>query len=385
MVSEHNRIMGELCFVQADNARKASAHPVSEHWFNNALSLDPENPLFLEASVYPLALQHKCKEAIDRCTKAMEKLEGYPKDNLHYTRSLLYLNTEDYLTGFKDFEIRLRQRPIAAIHDRLNTKPYWNGEPCKSLYIFGEQGFGDIIMFARYVPLIKSKFNVEKIYFEVPKSCGDLFRYAFRNSPEIEVISVRSTYELLGTDKEFLASDYYIQQLSLATLFKTTFDTVPDIHIDVDQASIDKFSYLKEKNTVAVLVGGRPENGDPAVQEWNARRNVSKERVEEILKDFHIVYIQQDLNPELKSWSDTAGVLANCKFAVCIDSGPIHLAGAMGVPTILLNHYQTCWRWTLDKERTPWYNNLVIIRQIREGDWEPVFIKLKDYIEKHYG
>lgn len=386
MITTENRIMAELCFVQADAARKVNSYSVAEHWFTNALELDPENPLFLEASVYPIALQHKYSEAIERCTLAMKYLEGYPRDNLQYTRSLIYLNTNDYLRGFKDFEIRLKQRPIAAIHEKLSAVPYWEGEPCKTLYVFGEQGFGDILMFSRYLPLVKTKFNVEKIYFEVPKACAGLFKYNFRNDPEIEVISVRSTYELLGTDKEFQESDYYIQQLSLARLFETTFDTVPAIKIEAEPEYIEKFKYLSADNVIALCPGGRPENGDPAVNEWNNRRNVDKNYLENIVtnRGYNIVYLQQELNNSIETWSDTAGILANCKMAISIDSGPVHLCGAMGLETVLLNHYQSCWRWTLDKAYTPWYStNLKIIRQKYEGDWRSVFDELEAHLGKN--
>ena len=59
----------------------------------------------------------------------------------------------------------------------------------------------------------------------------------------------------------------------------------------------------------------------------------------------------------------------------------MHLAGAMGIDTILLNHHQSCWRYTLTDKHTPWYGkNLFIVRQQIEGNWQSVFEELKVYV-----
>lgn len=387
MNTEETRIMSEVCFNNAQQAHQLLQYAPAEHWYNNTLYFDPDNKDVLNASIYPLALQRKYKEAIARATKVMEISDTH-RDNAHYSRGLMYLTTNDYINGFKDFEIRLKQRPIAAIHEKLNVKPYWNGEPCKTLYVFGEQGFGDIIMFSRYLPLIKTKFKVDKIYFDVPKPCADLFKYNFRNDPEIEVISVRSTYELLGTDKEFLSSDYYIQQLSLARLFETTFDTVPPIHLEAEPEFIEKqsraFPYVVGKKTIGIVCGGRPVMGDPMVAEWNGRRNVDQERICKILADFNIVSLEKEQNPEIQTWSDTAGLMMNCDLIVTVDSGPAHLAGALGCKTLLLNHFQHCWRFAHDGQQTPWYGgNFKQIRQKQEGNWEPVYAELAEKVKEY--
>lgn len=381
MLSEKDRVLSELCQVQAIQAHRIEAYSVSERWYHNALCIEPENEDIIYSSIYPLALQRKYPEAIARCTKSMQSEKH--KHDAEYTRGLLYLTINDYKNGFKDFEIRLKQRQLAAIHDRLKHKPYWNGEDCNALYIYGEQGFGDIFMFSRYLPLIKTKFKVDKIYFEVPKSCKELLSYNFRNDKDIEVISERKTYATLGTDEAFHKSDFYIQQLSLPRLFETTFETVPEIKLEAEPEYIEKYKYLSDGNAVGVIYGGRDDRGDFLVKEWNDRRNINPDILNEILKSYNIVPLQQELNPNIKTWSDTAGIMANCKFIVSVDSGPVHVAGGLGVETIMLNHYQTCWRFTLDQKYTPWYSkNFTIIRQKLDRNWDNVFQELQDYFRE---
>ena len=57
---------------------------------------------------------------------------------------------------------------------------------------------------------------------------------------------------------------------------------------------------------------------------------------------------------------------------ISVDTSTLHLAAAMGKPTWLLNKYETCWRWLLEGDTSPWYATLKIYRQDAKMDWKPV-------------
>lgn len=69
---------------------------------------------------------------------------------------------------------------------------------------------------------------------------------------------------------------------------------------------------------------------------------------------------------------DTAAVLANCDLLISADSGVVHLAGALGIPTWVALRFVPEWRWGLTGERTPWYPSLRLFRQPADGDWPAV-------------
>lgn len=69
---------------------------------------------------------------------------------------------------------------------------------------------------------------------------------------------------------------------------------------------------------------------------------------------------------------DTAAVVANCDLLISADSGVVHLAGALGIPTWVALSYVPEWRWGLSGERTPWYPSLRLFRQPAHGDWPAV-------------
>jgi ADP-heptose:LPS heptosyltransferase len=78
------------------------------------------------------------------------------------------------------------------------------------------------------------------------------------------------------------------------------------------------------------------------------------------------------LAPLLSNFSDSAFALDAMDLVITVDTALAHLAGALGVPTLLLLHAFPDWRWLLGREDSPWYPTLRIYRQPMQGDWETV-------------
>ena len=78
----------------------------------------------------------------------------------------------------------------------------------------------------------------------------------------------------------------------------------------------------------------------------------------------------QDWSEELHDFADTAALIAALDLVISVDTGVVHLAGALGKPVWLLNRFDRCWRWMLDREDSPWYPSLRQFRQARPNDWD---------------
>jgi hypothetical protein len=76
-----------------------------------------------------------------------------------------------------------------------------------------------------------------------------------------------------------------------------------------------------------------------------------------------------DFTVEIDDFADTAGLVDGLDLVISVDTSTAHLAAAMGKPVWLLNRYDTCWRWLLHRDDSPWYPTLRQFRQPAPGDW----------------
>jgi hypothetical protein len=67
---------------------------------------------------------------------------------------------------------------------------------------------------------------------------------------------------------------------------------------------------------------------------------------------------------------DSAAVMMNLDLVISSDTAAAHLAGALGCPVWIVLQRVPDWRWTMDREDTPWYPTARLFRQTDGGDWD---------------
>lgn len=80
----------------------------------------------------------------------------------------------------------------------------------------------------------------------------------------------------------------------------------------------------------------------------------------------------QELGSRFGSFENTAAALQDLDLLVSTDTSVPHLAGTLGIPTWLLLSKIPDWRWGLEGARTAWYRSIRIFRQEQRGDWAGV-------------
>lgn len=88
-----------------------------------------------------------------------------------------------------------------------------------------------------------------------------------------------------------------------------------------------------------------------------------------------------------QAFMDTISILRNIDVLVTIDTSIAHLAGVMGVKTLLLIGYTSEWRW-FDTDDKIWYDSVNIIRMRQQkplADLIPIIKQITDeyYVTKH--
>jgi len=66
--------------------------------------------------------------------------------------------------------------------------------------------------------------------------------------------------------------------------------------------------------------------------------------------------------PPMDDWEATARALEQLDGVISVDTAVAHLAGSLGIPTVLLLPEPCDWRWGLEGERTPWYSSVRLLR-----------------------
>ena len=68
-------------------------------------------------------------------------------------------------------------------------------------------------------------------------------------------------------------------------------------------------------------------------------------------------------------WLQTAQALETLDLLVSVDTSVAHLAGALGIPTVLILSAPADWRWGQSGCRTFLYDSMRLVRCAAPGEW----------------
>jgi ADP-heptose:LPS heptosyltransferase len=85
-----------------------------------------------------------------------------------------------------------------------------------------------------------------------------------------------------------------------------------------------------------------------------------------------------DHTAHLHDFTDTAAMLMELDLVIAVDTSVAHLAGALGRPVWTLLPFAPDWRWLLERDDSPWYPTMRLIRQPRLKDWDSVITTVRE-------
>lgn len=295
---------------------------------------------------------------------------------LRWERALTLLQVGEYEQGFKDYEYR---RGIATYRTRPTPGTPWDGSDLKGKRIFlsTEQGFGDTLMAARYVPLVKARGG----------------RILFECHPELRrVLGGLPVDEFVPAGQAFPDFDVQASQMSLPYLCGTRFDNVPppvNLHIPPDaRAKAARILRPAEPGIlrVGIIWSGRVTFADNARRASDLRSflqfgsvpgvrlySLQKGPPEDQLEEMGSRMLVTPLGPHIEDFADTAALLEQLDLLIMTDSSTAHLAGSLGTPVWNLVQFMPYWVYGDGGGRTPWYPSMRLFRQKDDQDWGPVF------------
>ncbi len=283
----------------------------------------------------------------------------------HWNRGVALLLGGDMADGWQGYEWRKRNFPDSFT---ALPGPQWDGGPLedRTILVLAEQGLGDTIQFARYLPLLAAR------------------------GARVVVECAPSLVSLLGTMPGIVAvprgsrptHDVWVDQMSLPRLFGTDLGSVPSpagyLRPDpVRTAGWD--TLLPDGLRVGLVWAG---NG---LHSNDRRRSMPAASLAPLLAVGGCSFTSlqagphagelagvSDVSASLTDWTETAAAVSALDLVVTVDTAVAHLAGALAIPAWVMLPHAPDWRWMLGRQDTPWYAATRLFRQDRPGDWAGV-------------
>lgn len=255
-------------------------------------------------------------------------------------------------------------------------QPLWKGEPLmgKTLLLHCEQGFGDTLMFVRYAPLAKQLGG--KVLLLV--------------QPELaELVATCPGVDGVFSEEGWLPPfDVHLPLLSLPHVFQTDLASIPASipYLDVPDRVPNRsgicecLARSQGRTRIGISWAGNPTHARDtqrsipldALLPLQALPEVAWYAFQHGVTEVPPLPGIETLAPLLSDFSDSAYALSGMDLVITVDTALAHLAGALGIPTLLLVSYLPDWRWLMGREDSPWYPTLRIYRQTHAGNWDSV-------------
>ena len=357
----HNNYAGYLMRV----FRHADALPV----LDRALALKPDYPAAHANHGLTLKMLGRFAEAAEAFDRALalEPGNAYALTNRGELRLLL----GDQARGWIDYQSRF----VTQWHNwplLQSPVPLWSGEPLAGLRVLAitDAGNGDIIHFARYVPLLVAAGA------DVTVVCRPRLQRLL--APLLAGTRVVTDVD---DDQRFdCLVPFSNLPFVLAKPVATMPDTEPYLLAEPERVAAWRSKLGTEDFKVGLCWRGS--------QDWRADpyRSIPLAAFAPLaaLPGVRLISLQMDaetgaafplehlegVDAGTDSFIDTAAIMANLDLVVTIDTSIAHLAGALARPTAVLLRKVPEWRWLLGRDETPWYPTARLYRQEAAFDWD---------------
>lgn len=325
-------------------------------------------------------------EAVAAAARALSLAPGHPVAS--WNLGIASLLAGDWGPGWALYESRKRHPRHAADFVTLPA-PVWRGEAAegRTILVLAEQGLGDAIQFARYLPRIAARGA------RVAVACAPALVPLLRRLSGVAAVAreaARPAHDLAAHDlaaHDLPVYDLWVDQMSLPGLFGTRPDSVPDAagYLPGDpQAEAAWDAALPGRRDgmrgrVGIVWAGNPRHSN------DRHRSLPPADLAALLRWRRAGWVSlqvgpraaesglPSLAPALTDFAQTAAAVAALDLVITVDTSVAHVAGALGVPCWVMLPFAPDWRWLPSAgPRTPWYDSVRLFRQPAPGDWASV-------------
>ena len=361
------------------------------YYLSKAFELAPQNRIVVKNLAYVLGKFDEVAKADEMYAKLMYLNPTH--SDLHAYGAYL-VKHKRFSEGFKFLQHRFLKEDLdnVAFPDLFNTKKKrWSLKidiSNKIILVHFEQGFGDSIMFARFIDDLKTR--CKEVILVVQDSLIPLMK---DSKLGVEVYS--------ESDVPNLKYDYWIPMMDLPIVCDTTPDNIPRAEgfLKVPKAKIKAYKkqYINDNDKLKI---GIAYEGTMASKETNRDIPLSYLYPLMKLKDVEVYSFQVDdltrqmdmipqdaqlfrLGKTFKDWEDTACAMNCMDLMVTTDNGVMNLAGALGIKTFGIFNKVTEWRWfKTDGDDIAWYKSIRPFQCPTSDDWDTPIAQIMEEVDK---
>lgn len=348
--------------------------------YTQAYKLENDNRLALHG----LAFGYEKLGQNDQAKMFYEKLlQNNPTENDYFNYGAFLIHCGDFENGHKYFAHRFNIDDINLKYPSdINRKWDFKSDISdKTLLVHYEQGFGDSIMYSRFVPFLKK--IAQKVIFAVQ---GELLSL-FSDSEIFEGIDIVSSES--GVDY-----DVNMALLDAPLVLDFDSDNLPftSKYLDVSE---DLVKYYKEKflDDEKVFRVGISSKGEASAN-YNDR-NIEISKIIDLFNGFSDTKLYNlnktdemndriiNLGRTFDDFKDSSCAIKNMDLIISTDNVILNLAGALGVKTFALFNKETNYRWfKTNGDNAGWYNNVKPFQNEKQNEWNGVLNSVLEIIKK---
>jgi tetratricopeptide (TPR) repeat protein len=341
---------------QALSLTQLDKHQIAVKKIDQALLISPDEWFLNANKACCLADIGKYEESFPCFEKALANEQCNKEVEVDYFHALAF--QKNYKEAWKRYESRYKC--YQSLMDYMKKRNLERPEELKEdmeLCVFMEQGSGDNLMFLRFLKEFQEKYK--NSYFATSENFKEICN------------GLRVELEIKPTTK------YGISILSLPYYLGST--EIPEPY------RLGNYAYTGNIKKVGIVWAGNPAHPmdyqrSCYAEDFLSQIDFNKYKIYSFQKDNRprkyvhsdeIIdfsknlekYKVIDLSNRLNSINDTVKCLEQMDYFISVDSLPIHIAGAVGIPSAVIVSDKPDWRWGKTGDYSEWYPNIRIYRK----------------------
>lgn len=350
--------------------------------YRQALRLNPGDADSWYNSALCLRELARMPESLDACRRVLALKPE--RRNARLVLGEILLASGEFAAGFEAYEAR-HEPDLAEAYG--GARALWQGQDLagRTLLVLHEQCFGDVLMFVRYLSLLKRRYPHSQLILQTPAVLERLVATV----PGVDRVLTLAPGELP-------VYDYFIPLASLPRVC-LRFAPIP--------ARLPYFMMGPARESAGALLARPLRVGlvwaSGAEGATYAKRTLFHGELAELLdlpgvewfslqKDPDRLTLQKlrqrapitDLSAGMGDFLETAHLMRGIDLLISVDTACVHLAGGLDLPVWTLLPFMPEWRWMLGRSDSYWYPGMRLFRQPRPGDWGPVIQAVKSALSE---